>query len=194
MTVQVLRSARWSDGLSSTVALVTVQAGNPTTPSYASLGDKGRKARYGVSYVRNVCAQAGVPFWEIEPDSDVLAVDCQAEFPESPVRIQVKCTSGKKIQGRSASWKLEEGWVRKWEASKIPVYFVLVIVPQKWETWLDHDPKGTYHATGAFWRRVDFGVALKSQLKIDKANRLTMQTLPIWHQDLVSVFSGNSNV
>lgn len=178
-----------------TVAAVTAPVSNVMAP-YAKLEDKGRKARYGVSYVRNVCSQAGVPFSETEPDSDVFAVDCQAEFPESPVRIQVKCTSTKKLSGHSASWRLDEGWVRKWDASKIPVYFVLVIVPPRWDQWLAHDPQGTMHASVAYWRRVDFGVPMTGQLKIDKTNRLTRDTLAVWHADLLEVFSnvGSANV
>lgn len=193
VTVTVLGSSSPAGSDSFTVALVTAQADDLDLPSYASLGDKGRKARYGISYVRNICSQGGVTFNETEPDSDVLAVDCMVVFPEAPIRIQVKCTSSKKLHGRSASWKLEEGWVRKWETSKIPVYFVLVIVPPKWDSWLSHDPKGTFHATGAFWRRVDFGAPVKGQLKIDKANRLTMATLETWHAELLAVFGGGSD-
>lgn len=189
VTSTVLATLQPDAASSTTVSAVTALADN-AMPPYARLEDKGRKARYGISYVRNICSQAGVPFEETEPDSDVLAVDCLAEFPESPVRIQVKCTSGKRLHGKSASWKLDEGWVRKWEASKIPVYFVLVIVPPKWDQWLTHDPKGTLHATGAFWRRVDFGTPVGGQLKVDKRNRLTKDTLAVWHADLLAVFGG----
>ena len=62
-----------------------------------------RKARYGVSYIRNLCAQAGLRFGETEQDEDVLAVDCEIKYREANVGVQVKCTSSLKIVGRSAS-------------------------------------------------------------------------------------------
>jgi hypothetical protein len=43
----------------------------------ATLPDTGRRARYGVAYLRTICAQAGVGVKETSPDEDVLAVDCR---------------------------------------------------------------------------------------------------------------------
>jgi hypothetical protein len=128
--------------------------GNQAT-DFALLDDKGRKARYGVSYVRNVCAQAGVPFMETEPDSDVHAVDCGVTFPAAEIRVQVKCSSQFKMSGKTATWSIEPDWVRKWERALVPVYFVLVIVPEHWSVWLNHEPTQTVHTTGAFWGRVN---------------------------------------
>lgn len=52
-----------------------------------------RKARYGVAYLRSVCAQAGVGLSETSADEDVLAIDCDVKFAEGVVGVQVKCTS-----------------------------------------------------------------------------------------------------
>jgi len=43
--------------------------------AWATLTPDRRKARYGVAYVRSICAQAGVNLQEMSRDEDVLAVD-----------------------------------------------------------------------------------------------------------------------
>lgn len=159
---------------------------------YAFLDTNGRKARYGVSYVRSICAQAGVGFQETSPDEDALAVDCAVEFKEANVRVQVKCTSTLTIAGRRASWPVEPGWVRKWAESLIPVYFVLVIVPAGDPTeWLDHRPAGTLHKTAAFWRRID-PVNLGSRIDVPKKQRLTIETLHTWRTEMLHCFTNGA--
>ncbi|SOC47821.1 protein of unknown function [Blastococcus aggregatus] len=155
----------------------------------ATLLPSARKARYGVAYLRNVCAQAGVGMNETPADEDVLAVDCSVEFAEAPVRVQVKCTSQFTIAGRSASWPLEEGWVRAWSHHLVPVYFVLVIVGSDISCWLDHHAKGTSHRAAAFWRRLPPAVG-ETRLDVPKTQRLTADTLDIWRRDLLASFSG----
>ena len=125
---------------------------------------------------------------ETSADEDVLAIDAEVSFPESPVRVQIKCTSSLKIAGRTASWKLEEQWVKKWNASKIPAYFVLVLVPPEIDTWLLHSGRGTnMHQTAAYWQRVDLSDH-SSTLSIPKRQRLTVESFAQWHQDVLSVF------
>jgi hypothetical protein len=153
-----------------------------------TLDANGRKARYGVSYVRNVCAQAGYGLTETSADEDVLATDCEVQFKEVSVRVQVKCTSSMKIGGRRASWPLDEQWIRKWDECLVPVYFVLVIVPNDAATWLDHLADGTLHRTAAFWRRVRTD-ELGTRIAIPKNQRLSAATLPEWHSDLVHLFT-----
>lgn len=85
----------------------------PQLPSgLSTLTPTGQRARYGVSYVRNICAQAGIGLIETSPDEDVLATDCEVEFKEASVRVQVKCTSGLTIGGKTKSYSLKPEWLR----------------------------------------------------------------------------------
>src|SRR6266705_3566406 len=97
--------------------------------SIGTLSSNGSKARFGAAYVRAVCSQAGVGFQETSPDEDVIAVDGQVDFAVSPARVQIKCTGRFRISGgKTATWQAEESWLGNWHQSKIPVYFVLVVV------------------------------------------------------------------
>lgn len=136
------------------------------------LASKGRKARYGVAYLRAVCAQAGAPLNETSPDEDVSAVDCSILFDVGTARVQVKCTSGKSIQGKTATVRLEQQWIKKWNASHEPVYLVLVIVGKEEASWLRHDSDGTFHSSAAFWVRVD-NRTNGAKLQVPKTQRLT---------------------
>jgi hypothetical protein len=159
----------------------------PLPAPSCTLSPNGQKARYGVSYVRNVCAQAGFGLSETPPDEDVLATDCDIQFAEGNVRVQVKCTSGLSLGGKTKSWRLKPEWLRKWDKSLLPVYFVLVVVPSKEPSWLEHRPDGTMHRTAAFWQRVRTE-QLGNSISISKAQRLTAATLISWHRDLLAVF------
>lgn len=154
----------------------------------STLSPNGQRARYGVSYVRNICAQAGVGLTETSPDEGVLATDCTVDFKEGPVRVQVKCTSGLTIGGKTKSYTLKPEWLRKWDESLVPVYFVIVVVPKQEKTWLAHQADGTFHRTAAFWQRVPQASTVKS-ISIPKAQRLTTGTMPIWHSELRAAFS-----
>jgi Domain of unknown function (DUF4365) len=165
----------------------SAQLAGPLSVPTCTLTPNGQKARYGVSYVRNVCAQAGFGFNETSPDEDVLATDCDVQFAEGNVRVQVKCTSTLTIEGKTKSWRLKPSWLRRWEQSVLPVYFVLVVVPTKEPTWLEHSPNGTMHRTAAFWQRV-LTDKLDSSISIPKKQRLTAATLNSWHHDLMAVF------
>ena len=155
---------------------------------FSTLDENQRKARYGVTYLRNVCAQAGVGFEETPPGEDVLAVDCEVKFAESSVRVQVKCTSRLTIKGLTKSVDLDKVWRLKWSQSIIPVYILIVIVPTNSSTWLEHTDEGTMHKTAAFWARVDFGM-VKRSIKIPKSQRLTADTMKVWHEDLLAPFT-----
>jgi hypothetical protein len=166
-----------------------VSSGPPASASgvWSTLSTNGQRARYGVSYLRNVCAQAGVGVNETSPDEDVLAVDCDVVFREAAVRVQVKCTSGLTLAGKTKSWKLKPEWLRKWDESLVPVYFVLVVVPKAEPAWLSHPDDGTMHATAAFWQRVPRSSG--KSLSIPKTQRLTADTLDAWHADLLASFA-----
>jgi len=145
-----------------------------------------RKARYGVSYLRAVCSQAGMPVSETAPDEDVLAVDCDVKFEQASVLVQVKCTSRLTIPGKSASVKLEAEWRAKWAKQKLPVYLLLVIVPSKTGEWLRHQDDGTQHATAAYWVRVNGSEG--DSVNVPKSQRLTAATFKTWHSQLLACF------
>jgi hypothetical protein len=121
---------------------------------------------------------------EGSPDEDVFAVDCLVTMPEQEVRVQVKCTSNRKLTGKSASVQLTAGWCEKWRRSKTPVYLVLVIVPADIGSWLDHRDDGTFHATAAFWVRVDGAVA--GPIDVPRSSRMTAATPGEWHAHLLA--------
>lgn len=160
----------------------------PLSVPTCTLSPNGQRARYGVSYVRNICAQAGFGLNETSPDEDVLATDCDVVFMEANVRVQVKCTSGLTLGGKTKSWQLKSAWLRKWEQSLLPVYFVLVVVPGKESTWLDHPADGTMHRTAAFWQRVRTE-QLGTAISVPRTQRLTATTLQAWHRDLLDAFT-----
>lgn len=153
----------------------------------STLSPNGQRARYGVSYVRNICAQSGVGLTETSPDEDVLATDCTVDFKEGGVRVQVKCTSGLSLGGKTKSYGLKPEWLRKWDESLVPVFFVIVVVPKQERLWLAHQADGTLHKTAAFWQRVPQSAKAKS-ISIPKAQRLTTETLPVWHAELLAAF------
>jgi hypothetical protein len=125
---------------------------------------------------------------ETSADEDVLAADCDIVFREANVRVQVKCTSKFTIGGASASWPVESAWLRKWEESALPIYFVLVIVPRNLPTWIDHNASGTMHRTAAFWRRLKADEIGKT-VSVPKTQRLTRSTLDQWHLDMLRTFT-----
>lgn len=157
-------------------------------PSIPTLDANHQRARYGVSYLKNICAQAGVGLTESSPDEDVLAIDCGVEFAELSVRVQVKCTSSLTIGGRVKRVPIEVGWLEKWRRSVVPVYLVVVVVPRNVGTWIEHKGDGTMHMTAAFWARIDDSIAPPS-VRIPSSQRLTSETLDLWHQDLLARFS-----
>jgi hypothetical protein len=109
------------------------------TPYRGSLTDNACKARYGVTYLRSICSQAGMPLSEISPDEDAQAIDCMILLRTGAVMVQVKCTSQFSLKGRSASWPMELHWQQSWEKMQIPVYFVMVILDNgDPEEWLQH--------------------------------------------------------
>jgi hypothetical protein len=167
---------------------VPLPSSSPRRP-YQTLHDTAQLARYGVSYLRSVCAQAGVGINETSPDEDVLAIDCDVKFREASVNVQVKCTSQFTIPGRTKTWRLEPSWVEKWSDSLLPVYFVLVTAPGSIAGWIEHSNVGTLHKTAAFWKRFDPATD-QTSITLPVAQRLTADTLATWHSDMLAAFGG----
>lgn len=157
--------------------------------SITTLTDNGAKGRFGVSYVRSIISQAGVGFTETPPDEDVLAVDGTVDFAIASARIQVKCSSRFKIAGGSASWHSELHWRERWKESAVPVYFVLVILDyDERPRWVEHHAAGTDHKAAAFWVRVN-QLQQGESIHIPKTQRLTIDSLNVWAQEVESCFS-----
>ncbi|MFC5662948.1 DUF4365 domain-containing protein [Kitasatospora misakiensis] len=161
----------------------------PDLSSVVTLSQNGAKGRYGVSYVRSIVSQAGVGFTETSPDEDVLAVDATVDFALAPARLQIKCTGGFSIAGKSATWQSELYWREQWSQSLLPVYFVLVILdvddrPQ----WIKHHETGTDHRAAAFWVRVNQTEA-GDKIRIPKSQRFTADVLRLWHEEVEACFS-----
>ncbi|MEQ7127081.1 DUF4365 domain-containing protein [Actinopolymorpha sp. B11F2] len=155
----------------------------------ATLGTRAAKARFGVAYFRSICSQAGIGFNETSVDEDALAIDGTVEFAAAAARIQVKCTGQFKINGgNTATWPVEPAWRDKWTSSKLPVYFVLLIVdPDDQRCWLDHRLDGTLHRAAAFWVRVD-SLSEGQNIVVPKHQRFTAETLRQWATDVEMCF------
>ncbi|MEU0118464.1 DUF4365 domain-containing protein [Streptomyces bobili] len=159
-----------------------------THPPTTVLGDKSCKARYGVAHVRAIFSQAGFPFKETSPDEDAMAVDGDVDFLAAPARIQIKCTSQFTISGRGATWPAEVHWRDRWNAAKIPVYFVLVILDRSdRHEWISHHGAGTDHRAAAFWTRVD-RIGPNENVAVPKSQRLTVATLADWEREVEECF------
>jgi hypothetical protein len=145
-----------------------------------------------VAYLRSICSQAGVMMSETEPDADVIAIDCTLNLGVGTVTVQVKCTSQFKLRGRSASWPMKEHWQESWTRSRLPVYFLLVVVDvQDRAAWLDHRSDDTFHRAAGYWARVD-NATDPDRIFIDKNQRLTTETFHTWNTDLLACFTATS--
>lgn len=155
----------------------------------ATLSLNGAKARFGAAYLRSVCSQAGVGFTETSIDEDVLAIDGEVNFEIASARVQVKCTGQFRINGgETATWPAEPGWWAKWQKSKVPVYFVILMVdPDEQHRWLDHQLDGTMLYAAAFWVRVD-QMSESPGIRVPKEQRLTADTLRLWAADVDACF------
>lgn len=152
---------------------------------YQSLDSKGRKARYGMAYLESVSFQAGVPVTPTGQDQDVLGVDCTLEFPQNPIRVQIKCTSRQLAPTTGTlSYDIGEGVFKKWRQNAYPVYLVVVIVPSDGEKWLDFDVDDqTLAHCAAYWAEADLAKTTAPwSVGLDRRNRLTPDTLRQWHE------------
>jgi hypothetical protein len=171
--------------------VIMMHGASPEVGSIATLGTNGAKARFGAAYLRAICSHAGVGFTETTIDEDVLAIDGKIEFAVGDARVQVKCTGQFRIHGgETASWPAEAAWWAKWHKSRVPVYFVIVMVdPDDQRRWLEHLGNGTLCRTAAFWVRVDQMIESRS-VTVPKSQRLTADTLAEWAADVDASFGG----
>ncbi|TDB95792.1 DUF4365 domain-containing protein [Actinomadura sp. 7K534] len=157
--------------------------------SIAILPPNGSRSRYGVAYVRSICSQAGLGFQETSPDEDVSAVDGYIRFDIANTNVQIKCSSGFRIAGRSASLSVEFSWRQQWSKSGVPVYLILVILDcEECEGWVLHKSDGTFHRAAAFWARVDRLGRDQTRVDIPKDQRLTIDTMQQWELELRQCF------
>lgn len=156
-----------------------------------------RKGRYGIVYLRAIAGQAGCGFNETSPGEDTLAIDYTLDFPEGGVRVQVKTSAQYMIDGDDEflSFSAEDKWIAKWARIQVPLYFVIVVVPNDSGSWLNHDVTGTQMVrTAAYWVRLAPGQFDNSKtIKVPRAQRVTIDTLPQWHQDLCELFTPSAD-
>ncbi|MGX5680262.1 DUF4365 domain-containing protein [Schumannella luteola] len=160
---------------------------------FAPLSAVQRQARYGVVYMRALAGQVGCLFNETPPGEDVLAVDCSIEFRENIVRVQVKTTYRYAIDGDEdhLTYTATPHWIEAWGDSHVPVYFVVVVLPDDSGVWLDHHDGGTdMHRTAAYWVRIDPAALRESPtIRVPRSQRVMADTLTIWHDDLVGGYT-----
>ena len=154
-----------------------------------------RKSRYGVVYMRAIAGQAGCGFAETSPDEDRLAVDYSLQFPEGDARVQVKTTKKYAIDGDELdlSFSAEDQWIKKWSRVKVPLYFVIVVVPDDSEAWLNHNEAGTLMVrTAAYWVQLDAGQFEDSKtIRVPRSQRVNADTVRQWHEDFRALFTPN---
>ncbi|WP_432246286.1 DUF4365 domain-containing protein (plasmid) [Arthrobacter sp. G.S.26] len=149
-----------------------------------------RKGRYGVAYLKNVCAQFGVGLDETSADEDVNAWDCAVKYVINSVPVQIKCTSSDfTASDPHLSWPIKPAWRSKWSNYRGgPAYFLVVRVPSSPDEWIQHDADDqTLHQAAAYWARID-AATLGSSIRVNRANRFTAATLQLWHDDMLADF------
>ncbi len=160
----------------------------------ASLDLNARKGRYGVAYMDAVATAAGCDMKETRPGADVLAVDCDIVFPENSVRVQIKTTHSESMSGTNPrlSYTAHQNWVDSWARSMVPVYFVVVVVPNDSGLWLDYHSAGTNLVdTAAYWSRIDASQFTPQNMSVAalRSQRVDATTIATWHDDLIAAYS-----
>ncbi|NYI75877.1 DUF4365 domain-containing protein [Nocardioides panzhihuensis] len=155
-----------------------------TNPANTNWNDNRRRGRYGVAFVRSLCAQAGVGFFETPADEDTDAIDAMIKFTRGSVPVQVKCTGQFKVGEGNATLDLDPGWVAKWSAEHIAPYVILVKVPSAVPDWLDHGAGDrTLHRALALATRFD-PAHHRTSITFTRADRMSTETLYRWSDDL----------
>lgn len=159
-----------------------------TDPVLPQWDDNTRRGRYGVAYVRAVCAQAGVSLVETSPDEDREAVDGAISLGLGSVNVQVKCTSTSELDAESTTIALKQSWVDSWTQQVLaPTFIIVVRVPPGIPDWIAHLNDGTMHRTAAHWAQFDPAQHTKS-ISVPRSQRFTIETLHQWRQELVDRF------
>ncbi|GAB3547501.1 hypothetical protein GCM10027404_09700 [Arthrobacter tumbae] len=158
---------------------VTVASRGP-----ARLPQTARQERYGLAYLSDVCADAGVGVVETRPGEDHYAIDAYVVLPIGLVPVQVKCTT-KKFTVRDPkhiNWPIEKPWWDKWCENTAPVFILLVHVPEDETTWIDFGSDDlTTHHTAAYWVEVDkTSDSVPTSIDLARSQRFTKDTIQEW--------------
>lgn len=146
-------------------------------------GDNGRRGRYGVAYLRTLCAHAGVGLLETSPDEDIDAIDATLKFGRASAEVQVKCTGTFKVGTGPATLSLDPVWVTKWSDSYHPIFVILVKVPPMIPRWIESGQSETIHRTVAFGKRFDPSTHATS-MTFTRADQLSAETLYDWRDEV----------
>lgn len=152
---------------------------------FGSLPKTARQERYGISYLSDVCAEAGVGMIESRPGEDHYAIDAYVHLEKGLVPVQVKCTTKKFTvrNPRHIKWPIEQSWWKKWIETSAPVFVLLVQVPPDDEKWIDYALDDvTKHNTSAYWVEVDKTLqARPHSISLARNQRFTLSTLNEWN-------------
>jgi hypothetical protein len=142
--------------------------------------------RFGVAYVRKVCAHAHVGFSESDPDEDVLAIDADIKYRAASTRVQIKTTTKYSLTDGAEvlSLALEPAWVLKWRENINPAYLILVLVSKGVDSWVAYNGDHTLTNAFALWARIDNIAADADHLAIKRSDRFTVGTVGAWHHAL----------
>lgn len=153
------------------------------------------QSRYGVGFLRTLCAQAGYGLTETSPDEDVLAVDCTLDAPAAAIRVQVKCTTGNFTKkDRYMSFWVEDYWRAMWEQNINDAYFVVIRLGFKAQNrWVEHHPQHTQHNAAGYWARID-PQHIPTTIRVSESQRLTHSTFATWERHLVAKYGGGDVV
>lgn len=145
-----------------------------------------RQERYGISYLSDVCAEAGTGMMETRPGEDHYAIDAYVRLSRGIVSVQVKCTT-KDFTVRAPqhiSWPIEQAWWDKWLEDSAPVFLLLVRVPEADDPWVDFEQDDvTTHRTAAYWVEVDKTLAAApTSVTFPRFQRFTRETFIEWDE------------
>ncbi|WP_165036505.1 DUF4365 domain-containing protein [Candidatus Protofrankia californiensis] len=107
---------------------------------FGRLDLSGAIGRYGVSYVRKVCAHAHIPFSENSPDEDIFALDGEIKFIEGSIRVQIKGTTQWTLNGgrSTLAFPVGEDWRKKWRMQHNPAFLIVVLLKREEIDWISY--------------------------------------------------------
>lgn len=145
-----------------------------------------RQERYGISYLSDVCAEAGVGLTETRPGEDHYAIDAYVRLPKGVVSVQVKCTTEDftKKNPRHITWPIEPSWWDKWLEDSAPVFVLLVRVPSEGRGWIEFGTDDiTTHNAAAYWVEIDKSQAtVPKSVVLQRTQRFTVESLKDWEK------------
>lgn len=143
-----------------------------------------RQERYGISYLSDVCAEAGVGMIETRAGEDHYAIDAYVRLSRGMASVQVKCTTAQFTLNppHHITWGITEDWWTKWCQDSAPTFVLLVHVPDETSKWIDYSKDDTtLHHTAAYWVQVDKTMSPRPKsVVLPRAQRFTKSTLGDW--------------